>query len=64
MVVVGVDAEELDLAFVQKRGEGVDHAVVIEVVALLIEARESQNRHAIMPIDLHAHLAVESIAVP
>ena len=64
MVIVGVDAKKFDFALLQQRGKGVDHAVVIEVIALHIKAGERQNRQAIMPINLHPHFAVEAIAIP
>jgi hypothetical protein len=43
------------------RAQGADHALAFLLMLIAHAGRESENRHAVMPVNIDAHVAAEPV---
>src|SRR5206468_11291455 len=59
-----VDAEDSDSPRVQIRSESANHALTFLLMLVAATGGESKDGHAVMPVNIDAHVAAETVRVP
>src|SRR5205807_5458001 len=59
-----VDAEDSDSPRVQVRAESANHALTFLLMLVAATGGEGKDGHAVMPINIDAHVAAETVRIP
>src|SRR5207245_3036427 len=59
-----VDAEDSDSPRIQIRAESANHALTFLLMLVAATGGEGEDGHAVMPVNIDAHVAAETVRVP